>query len=115
MQALEKHDVMTVEPGQRNSTSWIDDGEKYAVIGLHLRRNAEADRGAPRVPRGEATWNCVDCYAGQIETLFQTVDGRLIIDFHREPIEARPLAVANARAITVPDVHSDVVVIAARG
>jgi hypothetical protein len=37
MQALEKHDVMTVEPGQRNSTSWIDDGEKYAVIGLSVK------------------------------------------------------------------------------
>ena len=31
------HDVMTVEPGQRNSTSWIDDGEKYAVIGLSVK------------------------------------------------------------------------------
>jgi len=30
------HHVMTVEPGQRNSTSWIDDGEKYAVIGLSV-------------------------------------------------------------------------------
>jgi hypothetical protein len=28
---------MTVEPGQRNSTSWIDDGEKYAVIGLSVK------------------------------------------------------------------------------
>ena len=38
----------------------------------------------------------------------------LIIDFHREPIEARPLAVACARAIAVPDVDSHVVVVAAR-
>jgi methionine synthase II (cobalamin-independent) len=38
-----------------------------------------------------------------------------IIDLHREPIEARPLSVANARAIAVPDVDSHVVVIAARG
>jgi hypothetical protein len=26
--------AMTTEPGQRNSASWIDDGEKYAVIAL---------------------------------------------------------------------------------
>ena len=81
----------------------------------HLRRNGETDRGAPRVRRGKAAWHCVDCYAGRVETLFHAVYGRLIIDFHREPIEARPLAVANARAIAVPDVDSDVVVIAARG
>jgi hypothetical protein len=37
MQALEQHDVMTMEPGRRNSASWIDDGEKYAVVGLGLR------------------------------------------------------------------------------
>jgi len=29
------HDVM--EPGQRNSASWIDDGEKYAVIALSVK------------------------------------------------------------------------------
>jgi len=57
----------------------------------------------------------VRCRAGRVETLFQAVYRRLIVDFHREPIEACPLAVANARAITVPDIDSDVVVIAARG
>jgi len=40
MQALEKHDVMTVEPGQRNSASWIDEGDKYAVIGLSVKLDA---------------------------------------------------------------------------
>ena len=49
------------------------------------------------------------------DTLFQAVYSRLIIDFHREPIETRPLTVANARAIAVPDVDGDVVVIAAGG
>jgi hypothetical protein len=48
------------------------------------------DRGAPRVRRGKAAWNCVDCYAGRVETLFHAVYGRLIIDFHREPIETSP-------------------------
>ena len=81
----------------------------------HLTRKGETDRGAPRVGRGKAAWVQVHCYAGRVETLFHAVYGRLIIDFHLEPIEAGPLAVANARAITVPDVDSDVVVIAARG
>jgi hypothetical protein len=35
MQALE-HDVMSTEPAQRNSASWIDDGEKYAVVALSV-------------------------------------------------------------------------------
>jgi hypothetical protein len=51
--------------------------------------------------------------AGRVETLFHAVYGRLIIDFHREPIETSPLAVANARVVAVPDVDSDVVVIVA--
>ena len=80
-----------------------------------LRRNGETDRSAPRVPRGEATWNCLRRYAGDAETLFHAVYGWLIIDFHRKPFEARPLAIANARAVAVPDVDSYVVVIAARG
>src|SRR6516225_4219912 len=79
----------------------------------HLRCNGETDRGAPRVGRGKAAWNWVDCYAGRVETLFHAVYGRLIIDFHREPIKARPLVAANARAIAVPDIDSHVVVIAA--
>ncbi len=29
--------AMTEEPGQRNSASWIDDGEKYAVIALSVK------------------------------------------------------------------------------
>jgi len=79
-----------------------------------LRRDGETDRGAPRVRRGKAAWNLVDCYAGRVETLFHAVYGRPIIDFHCEPIKARPLAVPNARAIAVPDIDSQVVVIAAR-
>ena len=62
--------------------------------------------------RGKAAWNCVDCYAGRLETLLHAVHSRLIIDFHREPIKARPLGVANARAVAVPDIDSQVVVIA---
>jgi hypothetical protein len=49
----------------------------------HLRRNGKTDRGAPRVRRGKAAWNCVDCYAGRLEMLFHAVFSRLIIDFHR--------------------------------
>ena len=80
-----------------------------------LRRNGETDRGAPRVSRGKAAWNFVDCYAGCVETLFHAVYDRLIIDFHCEPIKALPLAVANAGAVAVPDIDSHVVVIAAGG
>ena len=37
MRALE-HDVMTTEPlGQRDSASWINNGEKYAVIALGVK------------------------------------------------------------------------------
>jgi len=57
------------------------------------------DRAAPRVRRGKASWNWVDFCARRVKTLFQAVYSRLIIDFHREPIETRPLTVANARAI----------------
>src|ERR1700730_10801175 len=32
-----EHAAMTREPGQRNSASWIDDGEKYAVIALSVK------------------------------------------------------------------------------
>jgi hypothetical protein len=31
------HDTITMKPGQPNSTSWIDDGEKYAVIALSVK------------------------------------------------------------------------------
>jgi hypothetical protein len=36
MQTLERNAV-TMEPGKRNSVSWIDDGEKYAVIALDAK------------------------------------------------------------------------------
>ena len=36
MQALE-HNAMTMRPGQHNSASWIDDGDKYAVIALAVK------------------------------------------------------------------------------
>ncbi len=36
MQALE-HDAMTIEPSRRNSASWLDDGQKYAVIALSVK------------------------------------------------------------------------------
>jgi hypothetical protein len=36
MQALE-HDAMTIEPSRRNSASWIDEGQKYAVIALNVK------------------------------------------------------------------------------
>lgn len=36
MRALE-HDVMTTEAGQRDSASWINNGEKYAVIALSVK------------------------------------------------------------------------------
>jgi len=32
-----EHAAMTRKPGQRNSLSWIDDGEKYAVIALSVK------------------------------------------------------------------------------
>jgi hypothetical protein len=80
----------------------------------HLRRNGETDRGAPRIRRSKAAWNCVDCYASRVKTLFHGVHRWLIIDFHREPIEARPFGVASAGAIVVLDVDSHVVVIATR-
>ena len=71
-----------------------------------------------QVPQGSVAekpaWNCVDCYAGRLEKLLHAVYSRLIIDFHREPIKARLLVVANACAITVPDIDSQVVVIAPR-
>ena len=80
----------------------------------HLRRSGETDTGAPRVRRGKAAWNCVDWDAGRLETLLHAVYSRLIIDFHREPIKARSLVVARACAIAVPDIDSQVVVIAPR-
>jgi hypothetical protein len=70
----------------------------------HLRRSGETDTGAPRVRRGKAAWNCVDFCARRVKTLLHAVYSRLIINLHREPIETRPLAVANARAIAVPDI-----------
>ena len=79
----------------------------------YLRHNGDMDRGAPRIRRGKAAWNCVDCYARCVETLFHAVYSRLIIDFHPEPIEARPFAAASAGVIAVPDVDSHVVVIPA--
>lgn len=36
MQALE-HDAMTIGPSRRNSASWIDEGQKYAVIALSVK------------------------------------------------------------------------------
>ena len=36
MQVLE-HDAMTIKPSRRNSASWIDEGQKYAVIALSVK------------------------------------------------------------------------------
>lgn len=36
MQAL-AHDAMTIDTNRRNSASWIDDGQKYAVIALSVK------------------------------------------------------------------------------
>jgi hypothetical protein len=36
MQALER-DAMTIGPSRRNSASWIDEGQKYAVIALSVK------------------------------------------------------------------------------
>lgn len=36
MQAFERHAV-TIEPGRRNLASWIDDGQKYALIALSVK------------------------------------------------------------------------------
>ena len=52
------------------------------------------DSGATGVRGSKAAWNCVDCYASRVKTLLHGVHRWLIIDFHREPIEARlPLRV----------------------
>jgi hypothetical protein len=37
--------AMTTEPGQRNAASWIDDGEKYAVIALAVKLDDGNDGG----------------------------------------------------------------------
>src|ERR1700733_6811777 len=36
MQALE-HDAKTIGPSRRNSASWINEGQKYAVIALSVK------------------------------------------------------------------------------